>query len=577
MSGDAYRGFVARYAAAQIYAFARSAGFSPDEAVTMTAIALAESRGRSSAHNTMGEDSIGLWQINARAHPGLASELDLYDPRDNAIAAFRVSGGGRDVSPWTTTHGGSRAPYTRFREEAQAAAIAHGDVAGLGMWQGTSGYGDPRAAGSEEGAPRGETTKGPPEDVPPPDPATTPRGYDVSGQPAASGASHFAPHALALEPESIDPLRVPSPAPVNARDLHGLPLAPDSIVYPGMGVFPVPSSRDEPTSRGLPGGRSATEAFVDAALSQRGDRYVFGATAEPDDANPTAFDCSELVKWAAHQAGVEITDGAAGQYLELKHKGLLIPVEQAINTRGALLFSFAREPTPGAGEPSHAHVAISLGDNRTIEARGSAYGVDSFAASKRRFQYAALIPGANTGEGSARSSEDGAADGASGPPPGLGVSATRRAGGRLLDTDGDGLGDRLEQRLGLDPHQQDIVEDRLRDSYTLLFGNTDPFVTDSGAAQAWRAQDDSMLLAAVMDAAPAGRTAGDHQGPALDPSTAGAAHHGHGLPLEPEQFTGYAAPGHIVADADFNGTIHQSSADPYDPWAQTGAGDDDQL
>jgi hypothetical protein len=42
----------------------------------MTAIALAESGGNSRAHNPVGEDSRGLWQINARAHPGLAQRFD---------------------------------------------------------------------------------------------------------------------------------------------------------------------------------------------------------------------------------------------------------------------------------------------------------------------------------------------------------------------------------------------------------------------------------------------------------------------------------------------------------------------
>ena len=84
------------------------AGFSPDQSATMTAVALAESGGNSGAHNPHGEDSRGLWQINAAAHPNLRG-VDLYDPVENAKAAFRVSRSGADVSPWTTTHGGGRA------------------------------------------------------------------------------------------------------------------------------------------------------------------------------------------------------------------------------------------------------------------------------------------------------------------------------------------------------------------------------------------------------------------------------------------------------------------------------------
>ncbi len=52
-------------------------------------------------------------------------------------------------------------------------------------------------------------------------------------------------------------------------------------------------------------------------------------------------------------------------------------VEQALNTRGALLFYFAPH-RPGGALPSH--VAISLGDGRTIEARNTKAGVVVFHA-----------------------------------------------------------------------------------------------------------------------------------------------------------------------------------------------------
>jgi hypothetical protein len=53
----------------EIYRLARRAGFSADndDAVTATAIALAESGGNPDAHNTnkkTGDNSFGLWQIN---------------------------------------------------------------------------------------------------------------------------------------------------------------------------------------------------------------------------------------------------------------------------------------------------------------------------------------------------------------------------------------------------------------------------------------------------------------------------------------------------------------------------------
>ena len=96
---------------ADIYVLARWGGFSRDQAVTMTAIALAESGGNSTAHNTAGEDSRGLWQINVQAHPWAAT-MNLFDPLQNAHAAYRVSNNGRNMSPWTVTHGSGSARGT---------------------------------------------------------------------------------------------------------------------------------------------------------------------------------------------------------------------------------------------------------------------------------------------------------------------------------------------------------------------------------------------------------------------------------------------------------------------------------
>ena len=56
----------------EIYDAARSAGFTPHQAVTWTAIAMAESGGRTGALNDRGEYSVGLWQINVNADKGRA-------------------------------------------------------------------------------------------------------------------------------------------------------------------------------------------------------------------------------------------------------------------------------------------------------------------------------------------------------------------------------------------------------------------------------------------------------------------------------------------------------------------------
>jgi cell wall-associated NlpC family hydrolase len=141
------------------------------------------------------------------------------------------------------------------------------------------------------------------------------------------------------------------------------------------------------------GSNATTMQFLTNALDQKGKPYVWGASAAPTDPNPAAFDCSELTKWAAARSGVTIPDGAAHQYVWLKQQGATMTVQQALRTPGALLFSFASEPQPGlSGEPAHAHVAISLGNGLTIEAKGHAYGVGVFEAGNR-FNYAGMIPG----------------------------------------------------------------------------------------------------------------------------------------------------------------------------------------
>jgi len=135
----------------EIYRYALLAGFSPDQAATMTAIALAESSGNTGANNTSGEDSRGLWQINAASHPEFNGQ-DLYDPLTNAKAAFSVSNGGQDISPWTTAHGIGDAAYLQYRDEAELAARLAGNSAN-GNWEGSVGYGHPApAAGSGTGA-----------------------------------------------------------------------------------------------------------------------------------------------------------------------------------------------------------------------------------------------------------------------------------------------------------------------------------------------------------------------------------------------------------------------------------------
>src|SRR6478609_6555680 len=115
----------------EIYDAARSAGFTPHQAVTWTAIALAESGGRTGALNDHGEYSVGLWQINVRADSARASTWgNLNDPRANARAAYAISRHGLDMRPWTTTHDsnkGSRADYRTYLGKVEQQIGVAGD------------------------------------------------------------------------------------------------------------------------------------------------------------------------------------------------------------------------------------------------------------------------------------------------------------------------------------------------------------------------------------------------------------------------------------------------------------------
>jgi cell wall-associated NlpC family hydrolase len=155
---------------------------------------------------------------------------------------------------------------------------------------------------------------------------------------------------------------------------------------------PIPSDVNEQATNPLVAGAKAVAGsgnaldFVNFALKQAGKKYVYGGKIDDNDPDPSSFDCSELVEWAAHQVGVEFRRPSGTQYAAAVKAGTTIPVDQALSVRGAVLFM-------GAGGSQH--IAISLGDGKTtIEARGRAYGVMVTPnASTRGFTLAALVPG----------------------------------------------------------------------------------------------------------------------------------------------------------------------------------------
>ena len=132
--------------------------------------------------------------------------------------------------------------------------------------------------------------------------------------------------------------------------------------------------------------------FLRHALDQLGDRHQKGAEASLSDADPDAWDSSELVEWSANVSGVVINDGSWLQYRQLNRQGGGLDVDEALRTPGALVFSFSSDPMASSDRPSSAGVAISLGNGQviTVTPGGTVEVVD---ASTREFSHAAVMPG----------------------------------------------------------------------------------------------------------------------------------------------------------------------------------------
>jgi Lysozyme like domain len=100
--------------ATQIMGYAQNAGFQGDDLITAIAVALAESSGNPNANGDLTitpGGSVGLWQINLKAHPEFAGE-DLTDPQTNANAAYSVyQAAGNSFSPWSTYSSGAYEAY----------------------------------------------------------------------------------------------------------------------------------------------------------------------------------------------------------------------------------------------------------------------------------------------------------------------------------------------------------------------------------------------------------------------------------------------------------------------------------
>lgn len=114
---------------AQTYAYARQAGFDPAAAVIVSAIAAGESGlnpaavGDTTLQDAKWGPSVGLMQVRTlKADTGTGRTRDvstLRDPLQNMVAAYEISGHGKDFTPWSVYNSGK---YRQFLGQAGSAA-----------------------------------------------------------------------------------------------------------------------------------------------------------------------------------------------------------------------------------------------------------------------------------------------------------------------------------------------------------------------------------------------------------------------------------------------------------------------
>jgi cell wall-associated NlpC family hydrolase len=95
-------------------------------------------------------------------------------------------------------------------------------------------------------------------------------------------------------------------------------------------------------------------AAVRAALSKQGTAYVWGAK------GPNNFDCSGLVQWAWHQAGVQL---GGDTYSQIK-QGIPVPPDQV--RAGDMIFPLNSFNEGGRAGPGH--VQLAIGPNQVVHA-----------------------------------------------------------------------------------------------------------------------------------------------------------------------------------------------------------------
>jgi cell wall-associated NlpC family hydrolase len=415
--------FGKHYATAeQIAQVAAHAGFTGDALVIAVAIALAESSGNPlvvSKPNSNGTVDRGLWQINS-----VHSQYDpkqLLVPSYNANAAFELSSGGTNFHPWTTFNNGDYKQHLAAAGQGVAAFLASRTAAkgDLPVVQDTSMIATAADRNTNEPKDWWTSIKTLADEVKwrvfcdlgvvwfAPD-------LWLIGQPPLVEINESSPGVDWLDfdfdvgkPRSTMTLQaratqwaIPPGVPIIVNDMgvgSGRWLVtnvkrslfsssvtveltqPQSQLAEPAHQGPASPTDGVPTTDPVSGGAGASDrikAMVKFATDQEGDEYRWAAN------GPDAWDCSGLVHAAAASVDAFVARNTTAALNQCRDAGTMISLQDGIDTFGALLWL-----VPPAGD----HIAISLGDGRTIEALNPAQGV-LISRSAGRFTDAGLVP-----------------------------------------------------------------------------------------------------------------------------------------------------------------------------------------